>query len=167
MTTPAVRVRQLTKRYGHIVACDGVDVDLHTGEIHGVLGENGAGKSTLMKVLIGLVQPDAGTIEVHGRQARVDDPRRASDLGIGMVHQHFSLVEELKVWENVVLGEPQRLDARAARQLVRAVGERYGLAVNPDATVGDLTVGMRQRVEIIKCLRRDPDIVIFDEPTSV
>ena len=164
---PAVSVRGITKRYGDVVACDDIDLDLRQAEIHGVLGENGAGKSTLMKILIGLVGPDQGRIEVHGRQESITDPRRAADLGIGMVHQHFSLVDELLVWENVVLGERGRLDRNAARALVAEIGERYGLDLDPDATVGDLTAGFRQRVEIVKCLRRDPDIVIFDEPTSV
>ncbi|CAN5724313.1 ABC transporter ATP-binding protein [soil metagenome] len=166
-TKTVVWVRELTKRYGDVIACDAVSIELRAGEIHGVLGENGAGKSTLMKMLIGLVQPDAGSIGVHGRAVRIDDPRRAAELGIGMVHQHFSLVEELRVWENVVLGEHGRLDAGAARRLVDDIGERYGLAVDPDATVGELSAGHRQRVEIVKCLRRDPSIVIFDEPTSV
>ncbi|MDQ3543971.1 MAG: ATP-binding cassette domain-containing protein, partial [Actinomycetota bacterium] len=164
---PAVSFRGITKRYGDVVACDDIDLDLRQGEIHGVLGENGAGKSTLMKILIGLVGPDQGRIEVHGRPESITDPRRAADLGIGMVHQHFSLVDELLVWENVVLGERGRLDRNAARALVGEIGERYGLRLDPDATVGDLTAGSRQRVEIVKCLRRDPDIVIFDEPTSV
>jgi ABC-type uncharacterized transport system ATPase subunit len=164
---PAVSVRGLTKRYGEVVACSQIDLDLKRGEIHGVLGENGAGKSTLMKVLIGLVQPDEGTIDVDGERCRIDSPSRAGSLGIGMVHQHFSLVDELRVWENVVLGEHERLDAKHARGLVTSIGERYGLMVDPDARVGDLTAGLRQRVEIIKCLRRDPSIVIFDEPTSV
>ncbi len=164
---PVVRVRGLSKHYGAVTACDEIDLDLRIGEIHGVLGENGAGKSTLMKALIGLVPPDRGTIEVHGERVRIDDPQRAGELGIGMVHQHFSLVDELKVWENVVLGERQRLDRGAARDLVMSVAERYGLEVDPDADVGDLTAGLRQRVEIVKCLRRDPEIVIFDEPTSV
>jgi ABC-type uncharacterized transport system ATPase subunit len=164
---PAVRVRGLSKAYGAVRACDAIDIDFERGQIHGVLGENGAGKSTLMRMLIGLVQPDAGTIEVHGERVRIDDPARAAALGIGMVHQHFSLVDELRVWENVALGEVGRLDAGAARRLVRVVGERYGLDVDPDARVGEMTVGLRQRVEIIKCLRRDPQIVIFDEPTSV
>lgn len=166
-TVAAVSVRGLTKRYGDVVACDRVDLDLRRGEIHGVLGENGAGKSTLMKVLIGLVQPDEGNVEVDGDRVRIDSPARAGNLGIGMVHQHFSLVDELRVWENVVLGERARLDAANARELVESIGERYGLSVDPDARVGDLTAGMRQRVEIVKCLRRDPSIVIFDEPTSV
>jgi simple sugar transport system ATP-binding protein len=164
---PAVRVRGLVKAYGPTVACAGIDLDLWRGRIHGVLGENGAGKSTLMKVLIGLTHPDAGTIEVDGIPVRIHDPQQSAALGIGMVHQHFSLVDELRVWENVFLGERTRLDARAARQLVTTIGDRYGLDVDPDARVGELTAGLRQRVEIIKCLRRDPTIVIFDEPTSV
>jgi general nucleoside transport system ATP-binding protein len=164
---PAVRVRGLVKRYGSVMACDGVDLDLRPGEIHGVLGENGAGKSTLMKVLIGLVLPDEGEIEVHGKRIRIADPQQAAELGIGMVHQHFSLVEELRVWENVVLGERRRLDAGAAKRRVRTIAMRYGLDLDPDARVEDLTAGQRQRVEIVKCLRRDPSIVVFDEPTSV
>jgi general nucleoside transport system ATP-binding protein len=164
---PAVRVRGLVKRYGSVTACDGVDLDLRPGEIHGVLGENGAGKSTLMKVLIGLVLPDEGHTEVHGKRVRIADPQQASELGIGMVHQHFSLVEELRVWENVVLGERRRLDAGAAKRRVRTIAMRYGLDLDPDARVEDLTAGQRQRVEIVKCLRRDPAIVVFDEPTSV
>jgi ABC-type uncharacterized transport system ATPase subunit len=118
-------------------------------------------------VLIGLVAPDAGTIEVHVRAVRIRDPQQAAELGIGMVHQHFSLVDELRVWENVVLGELGGWDRRSARRRVREIGDRYGLDVDPDARVADLSAGMRQRVEIVKCLRRDPDIVIFDEPTSV
>ncbi len=160
-------MRGLVKRYGAVVACDGIDLDLRAGEIHGVLGENGAGKSTVMKVLIGLVAPDGGTIEVHGRPVHIGDPQHAADLGIGMVHQHFSLVDELRVWENVVLGEAGSWDRRSARRRVREIGDRYGLDVDPDARVVDLSAGMRQRVEIVKCLRRDPAIVIFDEPTSV
>ena len=140
---------------------------LRSGRVHGILGENGAGKSTLMKILIGLEQPDAGTIAVRGETVRVGDPIAAAALGIAMVHQHYSLVEPLTVWENVVLGEVVRLDRSVARQRVREVGERYGLDVDPDARVADLTAGQRQRVEIIKCLRRDPQIIIFDEPTSV
>ena len=164
---PAVAIRNVTKRYGHVVACDGVDLDLHRGEVHGILGENGAGKSTLMRILIGLVSPDSGEIRIDGARQEITDPQTAAALGIGMVHQHFSLVDELRVWENVALGESGRLDRRAARNLVGEIGERYGLGLDPDAVVGELTAGSRQRVEIVKCLRRDPDIVIFDEPTSV
>ena len=164
---PAVRLTSISKSFGAIVACDRVDLTLHRGRIHGILGENGAGKSTLMKVLIGLVIPDGGTIEVDGERCQIRDPHDASVRGIGMVHQHFSLVEPLTVWENVMLGDTGRFDATAARRRVGEISEHYGLGVNPDAKVEDLSAGVRQRVEIIKCLRRDPSILIFDEPTSV
>ena len=167
MTAPAAELQGITKRFGAVVACDGVDLDLRHGEIHGILGENGAGKSTLMKVLIGLVLPDAGTIRIDGEPRRIGDPAEAAELGIGMVHQHFSLVEPLTVWENVILGERIRLDAAAAKRRVGEISERYGLAIDPDERISDLSAGLRQRVEIIKCLRRDPAIVILDEPTSV
>lgn len=164
---PLVNLAGITKRYGAIVACNDVDLALHRGEIHGVLGENGAGKSTLMKILIGLVLPDAGTVAVAGSEVDITDPAVAADLGIGMVHQHFSLVDALTVWENVVLGERSRLDRASARARVTEIGGRYGLDVDPDAKVSDLSAGQRQRVEIIKCLRRDPKVLVFDEPTSV
>ena len=164
---PLVEMCQVTKRYGAVVACREVDLTLRAGEVHGVLGENGAGKSTLMKMLIGLVQPDEGRIVVEGSARSIHDPQVAASLGVGMVHQHFSLVEPLTVWENVLLGEPVRLDRARARRLVGDIGEHYGLQVDPDARVADLSAGLRQRVELIKCLRRDPRIVILDEPTSV
>ncbi len=164
---PAVELLGITKRYGAVAACDGVDLALHRGRIHGILGENGAGKSTLMKVLIGLVTPDSGTIAIDGTHHRQLDPITAAANGIAMVHQHFSLVEPLKVWENVALGETGRLHPAAVRARIGEIIEQYGLAIDPDARVGELTAGLRQRVEIIKCLRRDPTIVVFDEPTSV
>ena len=164
---PAVRLTSVSKTFGAIVACDRVDLTLRRGRIHGILGENGAGKSTLMKVLIGLVLPDGGTIEVDGERCQIRDPHDAATRGIAMVHQHFSLVEPLTVWENVMLGDTGRFDAAAARRRVGEISEHYGLGVDPDAKVGDLSAGVRQRVEIIKCLRRDPSILIFDEPTSV
>ena len=164
---PSVRLDGITKRYGAVVACDEVDLVLQPGRIHGVLGENGAGKSTLMKILIGLVQPDGGAISVGGQRVRIADPTMAAHLGIAMVHQHYSLVDTLSVWENVVLGDRAALDRGHARARVTEIGERYGLEVEADAIVGDLTAGQRQRVEIIKCLRREPSIIVFDEPTSV
>jgi simple sugar transport system ATP-binding protein len=164
---PAVGLYGITKRFGEVTACDSVDVELHRGRIHGLLGENGAGKSTLMKILIGLQQPDDGRIEIDGKETKLPDPLAAQSAGVAMVHQHFSLIGALTVWENVVLGERRRLDRQAARDLVGDVGDHYGLHVDPDARVGGLSAGLRQRVEIIKCLRRDPQIVIFDEPTSV
>ncbi len=164
---PAVILDGLTKRYGAVTACDGVDLVLQRGRIHGILGENGAGKSTLMKMLIGLVLPDEGSIKIDGRAQQIHSPIAAAALGIGMVHQHFSLVDALTVWENVALGEAGRLDPKAIRTRIGDIADQYGLVIEPDARVGDLTAGLRQRVEIIKCLRRDPNIVIFDEPTSV
>ena len=165
--TPAVELRNITKRFGAVTACDGVDLVLQRGKIHGILGENGAGKSTLMKILIGLVLPDGGSIHINGTPESIHDPLTAAKLGIGMVHQHFSLVDALTVWENVALGEGGKLDQAAVRNRIGEIGEHYGLEIDPMARVGDLTAGLRQRVEIIKCLRRDPSIVIFDEPTSV
>ena len=164
---PAVRLRGIEKRFGSIVACDRVDLTLQRGTIHGILGENGAGKSTLMRVLIGLVLPDGGHIEINGVRQRIDDPLAAAELGIGMVHQHFSLVDALTVWENVALGEVRRLNRSEVTRRIGEIGKHYGLDIDPDARVGELTAGLRQRVEIIKCLRRNPSIVIFDEPTSV
>ena len=166
-STTVVELQHVTKRYGAVVACDRVDLTLRAGQVHGVLGENGAGKSTLMKVLIGLVQPDEGRVLLDGVPRRIPDPQTAAALGIGMVHQHFSLVEPLTVWENVVLGDDERLDRRRARDLVAEIGEYYGLALDPDARVADLSAGNRQRVELLKCLRRKPRVVVLDEPTSV
>ena len=163
----ALELHGMTKRFGNLVACDGVDLVLNRGEIHGILGENGAGKSTLMKMLIGLVLPDEGTILTDGEPCRIVDPLDAASRGIGMVHQHYSLVDALTVWENVALGERGKLDAEGTRERIRSISKRYGLSVDPDARVRDLTAGVRQRVEIIKCLRHEPQILILDEPTSV
>ena len=164
---PAVDLAPITKHYGQVVACEDVDLQLHAGRIHGILGENGAGKTTLMKILIGLVQPDHGTITLAGRKTVIHDPQTAADLGIGMVHQHLSLVESLTVWENVLLGDHTRLDRRRFRRQVAETAEHYGLDIDPDRRAGDLSAGLRQRAELIKCLRRDPAILILDEPTSV
>jgi general nucleoside transport system ATP-binding protein len=164
---PAVELRGITKRFGEVVACDRVDLCVQPGEIHGLLGQNGAGKSTLMKVLLGLLTPDGGTIHIGGRPVVVSDPLAAAELGIAMVHQHFSVIGALTVWENVTLGEKSRLDERRSVRHVAEISERYGLDVDPLARVDTLTPGQRQRVEIVKCLRRDPSIVILDEPTSV
>ncbi|MGD9703175.1 MAG: ABC transporter ATP-binding protein [Acidimicrobiia bacterium] len=164
---PAVELVGITKRFGRVTACDRVDLALHRGRIHGILGENGAGKSTLMKVLIGLVLPDAGQIRLNGVPVQIVDPIDAAEHGIAMVHQHFSLVEALTVWENVALGDIGRLDPRHVRERVGQISEQYGLQIDPDDRIADLPAGMRQRVEIIKCLRRDPEVLVFDEPTSV
>lgn len=169
-----VAMRGISKMFGLVVACDEVDIKLKQGKIHGILGENGAGKSTLMKILTGLHAPDAGEIKVHGKLQRFRDPADARRLGIAMVHQHFSLVPALKVWENAVLGDRLenalvglRSNEKRTREQIAEISARYGLDVDPDARVRDLAVGVRQRVEIIKCLRYDPKIMILDEPTSV
>ncbi|RBY82760.1 ABC transporter ATP-binding protein [Blastococcus sp. TF02A-26] len=164
---PALELRGISKRYGPVVACDAVDLTVQRGEVHGLLGENGAGKSTLMKVLMGLVHADAGEVHRDGRRVEIDTPLQAAEHGLGMVHQHFSLIEPLTVWENVALGEPGRIDKDAVCADVEAVGKRYGLVVDPTRTVERLSAGERQRVELIKALRRDPRVLILDEPTSV
>ena len=164
---PVLEVAGMTKRFGKVIACDEVDFTLRRGEIHGVLGENGAGKSTLMRVIFGLTLPDQGVVKIDGRPARILDPLEAGRRGIGMVHQHYSLVDALTVWENAALGEQGRIDPAATRRRITEISEKYGLEVDPDARVRDLPAGIRQRVEIIKCLRRGPRIIILDEPTSV
>ena len=164
---PAAEFVDISKRFGRVVACDHINLAIHRGQIHGILGENGAGKSTLMKMLIGLILPDSGLIRVYGEPVKIVDPVEAARMGIAMVHQHFSLVEQLTVWENVALGDTGRLDPTKVRRRVGEISEQYGLEIEPDDRISDLTAGMRQRVEIIKCLRRDPEILVFDEPTSV
>ncbi|WBB95514.1 MULTISPECIES: ABC transporter ATP-binding protein [unclassified Solwaraspora] len=166
-TAPALTLRGVSKRYGPVVACDAVDLAVRPGEIHGLLGENGAGKSTLMKILLGLVHRDAGSILRDGEPVEIDTPQRAADLGLGMVHQHFSLIDPLTVWENVIMGDSGRVDKGAACAQVEQVAQRYGLPIDPMARVDRLSAGERQRVELIKCLRRDPSVLILDEPTSV
>jgi general nucleoside transport system ATP-binding protein len=170
--TPALELRGITKRFGPVVANDRVDFDLRPGEVHALLGENGAGKSTLMSILYGLYHPDEGEVLVNGEPVKVDSPSKAIDLGIGMVHQHFMLVQVMSVTENIVLGnEPRRgrglLDVREGARKVRELSERYGLAVDPEALIEDVTVGTQQRVEILKTLYRDARILVLDEPTAV
>jgi simple sugar transport system ATP-binding protein len=161
----------ITKRFPGIVANDNITLQLKKGEIHALLGENGAGKSTLMSVLFGLYQPEEGEIRKDGKKVDIKDPNDANDLGIGMVHQHFKLVECFSVLDNIILGvEPNKmgfLQKKEAREKVLALSERYGLQVDPDALVEDITVGMQQRTEILKMLYRDNEILIFDEPTAV
>jgi ABC-type branched-subunit amino acid transport system ATPase component len=164
---PALSVIGVSKRYGPVVACDGVDLTVNRGEIHGLLGENGAGKTTLMKILLGLVQRDAGRIAVHGVTTEITSPQQAVTLGLGMVHQHFSLIEALTVWENISLGDTGRIDRAAICAQVDEVAARYRLPIDPTARVRALSPGQRQRVELIKCLRRNPSVLILDEPTSV
>jgi len=164
---PALEARGLTKRYGAVVACDAVDLTVAPGEIHGILGQNGAGKSTLMNMFLGLASPDEGQILVHGHPVTVGDPYKAASLGLAMVHQHFSLIGPLRVWENLTLGQRGGIDERRTVRRIEEVAARYGLDVDPAARIDDLTIGQRQRVEIVKCLMRDPDVFILDEPTSV
>ena len=164
---PVLEATGVTKRFGQVTACDEVDFTLRRGEIHGVLGENGAGKSTLMRVIFGLTLADEGLLKLDGQPVRILDPLEAGRRGIGMVHQHYSLVDALTVWENAALGEQGRIDPAATRRRIAEISEKYGLEVDPDARVRDLPAGIRQRVEIIKCLRREPRIIILDEPTSV
>ncbi|MCD1260053.1 ABC transporter ATP-binding protein [Paenibacillus athensensis] len=168
---PVVELVNITKRFPGIVANDAISLKLAQGEIHALLGENGAGKSTLMNILFGLYQPDEGSIRLHGQEVSIDSPNRAIELGIGMVHQHFKLVQPFTVAENIILGmEPRkgvRIDYRTAREKVRRLSEQYGLKVDADARIEDISVGMQQRVEILKTLYRGADILIFDEPTAV
>lgn len=163
----AVRIESISKRFGAVIACDAVDLVVHRGQIHGLLGQNGAGKSTLMKILLGLLTPDAGRILINDRPVLVKDPLAAAAMGIAMVHQHFSVIRALTVWENVTLGETDRLDAKESIRHVETLSECYGLDVDPMAPLITLTPGQRQRVEIIKCLQRNPNILVLDEPTSV
>jgi general nucleoside transport system ATP-binding protein len=171
-TRPALELRGITKKFGSVVANDRVDFDVYPGEVHALLGENGAGKSTLVSVLYGLYTPNEGEILVDGEPVQIDSPATAIRLGIGMVHQHFMLVPVMTVAENIVLGqEPTQhgglLDLKAARARVRDLSERYGLAVDPDATIEDVTVGTQQRVEILRALYRGARILVLDEPTAV
>jgi general nucleoside transport system ATP-binding protein len=166
-----LELRGITKRFPGIVACDNVSFDLRPGEVHALLGENGAGKSTLVNVLYGLYRPDEGEVIVRGQPVAIDSPRDAIDLGIGMVHQHFMLIPVMTVAENITLGvEPRSgllFDRAEARDRVRDISDRYGLAVDPGATIHNLSVGIQQRVEILKALYRGAEILILDEPTAV
>ena len=171
MSEYVIEMLNITKEFPGIKANDDVTLQLKQGEVHALLGENGAGKSTLMSVLFGLYQPEAGTIKKNGQVVHIKDPNDANDLNIGMVHQHFKLVEVFTVLDNIILGvEPNKagfLQKKEAREKVMALSERYGLKVDPDALIEDISVGMQQRVEILKMLYRDNEILIFDEPTAV
>ena len=161
----------ITKRFPGIIANDNVTLQLKKGEIHALLGENGAGKSTLMSVLFGLYQAEEGVIKKDGVEVKINNPNDANALGIGMVHQHFKLVECFSVLDNIILGDEDTkhgiLQRARAREKVMALSEKYGLRVDPDALIEDISVGMQQRTEILKMLYRDNEILIFDEPTAV
>ena len=167
----AIEMLNITKRFPGIVANDNITLQLRRGEIHALLGENGAGKSTLMSVLFGLYQAEEGIIKKDGKEVHITDPNVANDLGIGMVHQHFMLVQCFTVLDNIILGVATTkngfLQKAEARKKVMALSEKYGLMVDPDAKIEDITVGMQQRTEILKMLYRDNEILIFDEPTAV
>jgi simple sugar transport system ATP-binding protein len=172
LVRPAVEMLGITKIFPGVVANDRVNFEVQEGEIHALLGENGAGKSTLMSILFGLYAPDGGIIKIRGREVRFNSPNDATDAGIGMVHQHFKLVHNFTVTENIVLGlEPRtkfgNLDLALAEKKVRGLSETYGLLVDPRARIENISVGMQQRVEILKILYRNADILIFDEPTAV
>ncbi len=166
-----IEMLHITKEFPGIIANDDITLQLKKGEIHALLGENGAGKSTLMSVLFGLYQPEKGVIKVRDKEAKITGPMDANTLGIGMVHQHFKLVENFTVLQNIVLGMETTkrgfLKMDDARKKVMELSEKYKLFVNPDALISDITVGMQQRVEILKMLYRDNEIMIFDEPTAV
>ncbi len=166
-----VSMRGITKKFGDFVANDKIDLDVKAGEVHALLGENGAGKSTLMNMLYGLYQPTEGDIYIKGQKKKFKDPKDAIEAGLGMVHQHFMLIEPFTVVENIILGKERTkgifLDMEKARRDVLDLSEKYGLAIDPDAKIENVTVSTQQRVEILKILYRGADILIFDEPTAV
>ncbi len=159
----------IRKEFPGIVANDDITLQVEEGQIHAILGENGAGKSTLMSILFGLYKADRGVIKVRGKEVSISSPNDAFDLGIGMVHQHFQLVHNFTVAENIILGREGGFvyDIRTASRKIKEISDRYGLSIDPDMVIEDITVGMQQRVEILKMLYRDADILIFDEPTAV
>lgn len=166
-----VEMFNIRKEFPGIVANDNIKLQLKKGEVHALLGENGAGKSTLMGMLFGMYKPDRGCIKVRGKEVKISNPNVANDLGIGMVHQHFKLVENFTVTENIILGcEPKKglvVDIKTAAKRIEELSKQYGLNVDPYAKIEDISVGMQQRVEILKMLYRDANVLIFDEPTAV
>lgn len=171
MIENVIEMRDVTKTFGTFTANDHINLQVRKGEIHALLGENGAGKSTLMNMLSGLLEPTEGEILINGHPEAISSPSRASELGIGMVHQHFMLVDAFTVAENIILGNETTkgitLDIKKAEKEILALSEQYGLSVTPDAKIADISVGQQQRVEILKTLYRGADIIIFDEPTAV
>jgi ABC-type uncharacterized transport system ATPase subunit len=168
----AVEMHNITKKFGNLIANNNINFELHCGEVHGLCGENGAGKTTLMNILYGLYQPDAGKIIINGKECRLNSPKDAISAGIGMVHQHFSLVPSMTVAENIVIGNPPKkknglVDKKGSIEIVKELSAKYGLDINPAAIVKLLPVGLQQRVEILKALYLGANILIMDEPTAV
>ena len=171
-STVVISMKDIVKKFGDFTANDHINLTVHKGEVHAILGENGAGKSTLMNVLCGLYKPTSGQIFINGKEVQFSSPKNAIEMGIGMVHQHFMLVDNFTVTQNIVLGQETTkacgvMDMKKARQEVLRIVEKYGLEVDPDAYISDISVGMQQRVEILKALYRGGDILILDEPTAV
>src|ERR1700722_17492694 len=164
---PRLVLTGITKRYSSVVANDDISLSVRPGEIHAVLGENGAGKSTLMKIIYGITKPDAGTILWNGQYEAITTPSQARRLGIGMVFQHCSLFETLTVWENIALALDERVASAQLAANIKEVSEKYGLPIDPYRLVHSMSVGERQRVEIVRCLLQEPKLLIMDEPTSV
>lgn len=168
---PAIKMEHIVKKFGNFAANNDINLEVKAGEIHALLGENGAGKSTLMNILSGLLQPTSGEIFLRGKKVKIKNPAAASKLGIGMVHQHFMLIDAFTVTENIMLGAEKTkgasLDIETAKKEIQALVDKYKLKVNPDALITDISVGQQQRVEILKTLYRKADILIFDEPTAV
>ena len=169
-STVVVSMKDIVKKFGDFVANDHINLTVHKGEVHAILGENGAGKSTLMNVLCGLYKPTSGQIFINGKEVQFSSPKNAIDMGIGMVHQHFMLIQPFTVTDNIILGvEPTKglvVDKKTAREKVMELSERYAMKVDPDARIEDISVGMQQRVEILKVLYRGADTLILDEPTA-
>ena len=169
-STVVIAMKDIVKKFGDLTANDHINLTVHKGEVHAILGENGAGKSTLMNVLCGLYKPTSGKIELNGKEVTFHSPKDAIDMGIGMVHQHFMLIQPFTVTDNIILGvEPVKgltVDKKTAREKVLELSERYNMKIDPDAKIEDISVGMQQRVEILKVLYRGADVLILDEPTA-
>ena len=169
-STVVISMKDIVKKFGDFTANDHINLTVHKGEVHAILGENGAGKSTLMNVLCGLYKPTSGQIFINGKEVQFSSPKNAIEMGIGMVHQHFMLIQPFTVTDNIILGvEPAKglvVDKKTAREKVLELSERYAMKVDPDAKIEDISVGMQQRVEILKVLYRGADTLILDEPTA-
>ena len=165
--TAAIEMRNITKRFGPVLANDKVWLNIYRGEILALLGENGSGKTTLMNMLSGIYFPDEGEIKIDGKEVVIRSPKDAFDNGIGMIHQHFKLVDVLTAAENIVLGLPGKLDLKAASAKIREICDKYGFSVDPAQKIYDMSVSQKQTVEIVKVLYRGADILILDEPTAV